>query len=315
MSQSAEVFTPLEIASEQTEDGLIQGVLLCGNKSKNGYDIPPVAFGSEQRVKDLYDNTPVYFNHIAGNVRHPLARDCAGVCGVVRNARLINGRPYGDIEPYDSEQGRHLRNVIRSQPKNYGLSHIARYRFEKNKKSVAAIEEVFSVDVVLNPATTKSFRESKQSMEEFEIFKEQIAELKASVKGSEEKLTAVTQECEKLRESVKSLDEANVLLKSEKEELEKELGAFRAEKEKAEKLASIKTQCEEAKLPATAVTELFLESLLIAPSQESVDALIKERAELFGKVAPKTPVNAQQRQTPGTKEWQVSDALNEVKFA
>lgn len=139
---------------------MIRDVLLCGNQSKNGYSIPPSAFGSEARVKRLYEGVPIYFDHGDVAKKGPFSRSSSSIAGVIRNVRLVDGKPRGDIEPMDSEQGRLLASTIKASPRNHGLSHVARYDIDRKAKVVKSVEEVFSVDVVINPATTKTFREN-----------------------------------------------------------------------------------------------------------------------------------------------------------
>src|SRR5690606_33516002 len=138
---------------------------------------------------------------------------------------------------------------------------------------------------------------------------------KDSNKKAEEKATLLAQECATLKEKIKTLDEENVVLKSEKTKLESELNVFQAEQTKIEKIADLKKKCEEAKIPTEGVTELFLESLLNAGSDETVEGLIKERVELFNRATPQgSKVVSQQRKTVDPKTWNVSDTLGEVVF-
>jgi hypothetical protein len=147
--------------------GLIRGVLLCGETSLNGRQIPTPAFGGPENVKRLYENVHVYLNH---DIENGPSRRVEELAAVVVNARLVRGRPFGDLLLSDSHAGKELRSLYEfskkaeksgASLKNLGISHVARYTFSSHGTGVVqSVDEVLSCDVVVRPATTKSFHES-----------------------------------------------------------------------------------------------------------------------------------------------------------
>jgi hypothetical protein len=142
----------------EVDGSVIRGVLLCGNRSKNGYEIPPSAFGGESGVKWLYEGKLVFMDH---NSDKPLDRSTRDLAGVVRDVALKFGKPRANIDTEGYPAGEALLALAKRRPRGVGLSHVAGYRRSRDKKTVEAITEVFSVDVVIRPATTDSFFESE----------------------------------------------------------------------------------------------------------------------------------------------------------
>jgi hypothetical protein len=145
---------------------VVRNVLLAGNRSKNGYDLPPSAFGSTERVKQLYEGVPVHVNH---RMDQGTSRDVESLAGMVANARLVDGKPRGDILLNSNRAGDELRSIVklseRAQGKlrHIGLSHVASYKFAASRTSVESVLSIFSVDLVIGPATTNSLYESSVS--------------------------------------------------------------------------------------------------------------------------------------------------------
>jgi hypothetical protein len=147
--------------SEFPDDShVIRNVLLCGNKSRNGYDIPPSAFGGEANAKKLYTDMPVFLDHERGKEFSRSVRDMGGT---IKNVRMIHGQPRGDIDTESCPAGPALMALARKRTPFVGLSHIAAYRWSPDKKTVVKVEHVVSVDVVFRPATTSGFHEQTQT--------------------------------------------------------------------------------------------------------------------------------------------------------
>ncbi|WP_145034143.1 hypothetical protein [Caulifigura coniformis] len=166
--------------AEATIDGegrkaeAIRNCLLCGLTSKNGRTIPAPAFGGAGRAKSLYEGVHVYLNH---DIEAGISRRVQELAGIVENVRLDSlGRPRGDIRLNENKAGDELRQLAAfaakaekagSPLKHVGMSHVARYTFSALDRTVVqSVDEVFSVDVVIRPATTKSFSESNHSVSE-----------------------------------------------------------------------------------------------------------------------------------------------------
>jgi len=146
-----------ELSTEQvSDDGFtIKDVILCGNRSRNGYEIPASAF---KDVRRLYEAKPVFLDH-AADPKDSGRRSLRDMCGIVRNARMVGTRPVGDIDTQGFAEGVNLLQLARRRLPGVGMSHAASYRFDKSRKVVQEVKEVLSVDCVFRPATTASLFE------------------------------------------------------------------------------------------------------------------------------------------------------------
>ena len=150
------------IALERTgsvdrENGVIPGVKLIGLVSKNGRRYSESAL---RKAASLYEGRIVNLNHVkAGQSRD--VRDLAGSIsgvefregqGLFGNLRYLKGDPAGEKVAALAESG--IANV--------GMSHDADGSVKRigGENVVEEITAVNSVDVVFNPATTQSFKES-----------------------------------------------------------------------------------------------------------------------------------------------------------
>ncbi|QDT55696.1 hypothetical protein Pan44_37420 [Caulifigura coniformis] len=160
------------IADEGRKTETIKNVLLCGLHSLNGRAIPASAFGGAERARKLYEGTHVYLDHDLGA---GLSRKVQELAGVVENVRVDHlGRPRGDIRLNGNKAGDELRELVAfsvkaekhgARLKDVGMSHVARYTFSSfDSSTVQSVDEVFSVDVVIRPATTQGFHEGSQTV-------------------------------------------------------------------------------------------------------------------------------------------------------
>lgn len=142
------------------ERGTIIGAKLCGIRSDNGRIYPLDVL---RAARPLYEGARV-------NVGHPksaraLDRDFSDWAGVVENVQVRADGLYGDLVL--RRAGVHFAAIIEAAerfPRSFGLSHVA---FGDGRKvngveEVLSIDEVASVDVVLEPATTGGLFESRQ---------------------------------------------------------------------------------------------------------------------------------------------------------
>jgi hypothetical protein len=139
---------------------VIKGVLLCGNRSRNGYEIPESAFGGESNTRKLYEGQPVFSDHAKGK---ELSRSVRDMGGTIRNVRMLQGKPYGDIDCEGCIAGPALLALARKRTPYVGLSHVASYRWSPDRKMVTRVEQIVSVDVVFRPATTNGFHEQTRT--------------------------------------------------------------------------------------------------------------------------------------------------------
>lgn len=135
---------------------LVRNVALTGTTSKNGYQY------QEQALKDavsLYEQRPVFLDHAADKSR-PQERSTRDLVGSIINARYEAGRIRGDIRVLDTDSGRTFLALSDSNAPGVGMSHVVLAEREGNDGAVSRIHDVVSVDAVVFPATTKTFRES-----------------------------------------------------------------------------------------------------------------------------------------------------------
>jgi hypothetical protein len=143
------------------ERGVLRRVKLIGLESRNGRSYRPAAL--KEAVK-LYEGRKIY-------VDHP-RQDEAGAdrkmddwAGTITAARFESDGIYGDIK-LRKESG-HFAGIIEAAqefPRDVGFSHVAdgESKYEGETEIVESIRQVFSVDLVTDPATTAGFFESRR---------------------------------------------------------------------------------------------------------------------------------------------------------
>ena len=139
---------------------VVRGVLLCGENSKNGRIYRREAFGGGRHKK--YEGKPVFIGH--GDFKK--ARSYSEQLGWIENVRLnSSGMPIGDV---GIKPGHPMAEAVlwdcENRPQAAGMSHVARCQTRAGKgkvEEVVSLEEVESVDLVLDPATTKNFYEQR----------------------------------------------------------------------------------------------------------------------------------------------------------
>ncbi len=146
-------------------DGIIKGAKLLGLNSRNGRRYEGAAL---EKAKSLYEGRKVY-------VDHPRRDDQGGdrkfndFAGVIENVTFRKGDGlYGDVVL--RQESSHFKGIVEvaSNPKfqkSCGFSHVAdgESRLDGDTEIIESIREVFSVDLVTDPATTAGFFESKRT--------------------------------------------------------------------------------------------------------------------------------------------------------
>ena len=138
------------------ENRYVRNVALAGTVSKNGYRYTEQAL---QEATNLYHNKPVFLDHApsASRATHRSTRD---LVGSIVNPRFENGRVRGDIRVIDTEAGRTFLALAESDGPSVGMSHVVLAKRNVNGTIVERLEQVVSVDAVVFPASTVTFRES-----------------------------------------------------------------------------------------------------------------------------------------------------------
>jgi hypothetical protein len=287
------------------EAGVIRGVKLLGLESRNGRRYLPRALGE---AAALYEGAKVNVNHPKGS---PLvARDYQDRLGSIKNVRARADGLFGDLHfnPKHALAEQLAWDAVHA-PENVGFSHNVEARTSRSggHTVVEAILKVQSVDLVADPATTRSLYESAT-----EPGGERVAAL------SIEKLRAVRPD---LVEAIRA--EAAAELTALREELDRLQACEAAHQRQAIATALLR----EFNLPdprsadvgaRPMVSELFFETLLAAPDEPAMRRLVQERAEMIaaarrldgGTSRPSRPLSREQQRSE-----QVPRVLDAGSFA
>jgi|GEM_PF-1182228 len=246
------------------EQRLVRNVALAGLQSRNGYRYTELAL---QSGVSLYEQRPVFLDH-GDQKQRPLDRSTRDLVGTILNPRYAQGRIHGDIHVLETESGDMFLKLVESNTPGVGMSHVVLARRSDDGKSVEQIVEVVSVDVVINPATTSTFREAVRPGSTFP--------------------TDSDAEPESLRQARDALLEEN-------RQLRQQLGQ-----------ASLQGQVEQllrqSGLPGHCVSDCFRQQLRQAESEEARRSLIEDRRQLLSEARRSTGTNSQSRAATGTSE-------------
>jgi hypothetical protein len=156
----------LEFASDgriDEENGILFGVKLIGEHSKNGRRYKPEAM---KAAVGLYEGRKMYVNHPGKN--EGAERKFEDWGGVFKNVRHIEGQGnFGDLHlRRNSGFFEGILEAAKTFPNAVGFSHVADgdSKMEGDTEIVESIREVFSVDLVTDPATTAGFFEGVKTM-------------------------------------------------------------------------------------------------------------------------------------------------------
>jgi len=137
---------------------LLRNIALSGCESKNGYRYSEAAL---RRAARLYDQKPVFLDH-AGQPVETTMRSTRDLVGSIVNPRFDAGRLRGDVRVLETESGRTFLALVEGNTPGVGMSHVVLAQRSIDGATVERIEDVISVDVVVRPATTSTFRESEE---------------------------------------------------------------------------------------------------------------------------------------------------------
>lgn len=138
--------------------GLIEGVRILGQSSRNGRTYSPRAMTEAAR---LYEGAPVNVDHPATERKD---RPLAEAFGWIRNVRQEADGVYGDLHYLRSHpQAELVAEAAERNPNRIGLSHHAEgtVRMDGARVIVETVERVHSVDLVQTPATNAGLFESE----------------------------------------------------------------------------------------------------------------------------------------------------------
>lgn len=290
-SESADLSQDVEV-DEQA--GVIKNVALCGNQSRNGYQIPPSAFGDESNARSLYEGRHVYLSNHPSNLAESHRRPVELLAGYVRNVKLVNGRPRGDIIAEGLPRGRDLLSLVKARVPDVGLSHIAAYAYDRTGKIVEKIQHVLALDVVTHPATVSSFSEQTRVSDmadnndkllaklesDIESLRSESESLKAKVRELTDNLTAEQSRLAEESKKIATLTAERDQLSAKVDEFESQSALTKRRQVMAEQLKKHKLEESDKKV----CSEAFVGMLMRVEDDAEREKLIKDRAEALGSV-------------------------------
>lgn len=261
--------------------GIIRGVKLLGIESRNGRKYLPEALSA---AAALYEGAKVNVNHPKG---HPLsARDYQDRLGTIRAVVVQGTGLFGDLHFNPKHTlAEQLMWDAQHAPENLGLSHNVQARTARrgSETVVEAILKVQSVDLVADPATTRSLFES--------------SDLPTAAGGESEIATVALSKvtlADLRRQRPDLVEQMQVEIHGDARAIREELEVLRAERAVGERRAKIRELLREFQLPdSDAADELgqaivgpaFIESLLAAPNETAMRQLVESRAALVRQAA------------------------------
>jgi hypothetical protein len=150
------------VAEFDQSSRVFRNIALSGTDSKNGYRYSEQAL---RRAARLYDQKPVFLDH-AEKPTEAAARSTRDLVGSIVNPRFEEGRLRGDVRVLDTDSGRTFLALAEGNTPGVGMSHVVLAQRSVDGGIVERIEDVISVDVVVRPATTSTFRESEEGAPE-----------------------------------------------------------------------------------------------------------------------------------------------------
>lgn len=240
-------------ACVERETRLVRNVALTGRESRNGYAYSESAL---REAVSLYERKPVFLDHAPDRGR-PQERSTRDLVGSIVNARYEDGRIRGDIRVLETESGQTFLSLVESETPGVGMSHVVLAERGADGLTVERIRDVISVDAVVGPATTRTFRESHGGADE------------ASAGEHGELLSEISR------------------LRARREELAREIRQLAVDAEQG-RSSVVRRLLQESGLPEFACGDLFVRQLGRADAEDRT-ALITERRELLQRAAALGP--------------------------
>lgn len=141
------------------KNGVLHGVKIIGASSRNGREYPAETL---RAAAPLYEGVRVNLDHRRKPDSDRPVRD---TIGVLRNVAFRNGGLYGDLHIFKSHpDSAWILERAELAPDSFGLSHAAGGNVSRRGgvEVVERIEQVQSVDLVSEPATTAGLFESQE---------------------------------------------------------------------------------------------------------------------------------------------------------
>lgn len=174
------------------ENGVIRGVKILGYESKNKRRYTRAAI---ERAAHLYENAAVFADHPGGRAQGN--RRVADRVGTLMGVHVRESGLFADLHYFRSHAlAGTIADAAEANSPGIGLSHVAEgtTRREGDLTIVEEITRVVSVDIVSNPATTRSLFESEELPERRPSMSTEIAELVEYISGVAAEINAIATE-------------------------------------------------------------------------------------------------------------------------
>jgi len=292
--------------SQIENDSIVRGVKIIGFESSNGRAYSPSALRDAAR---LYEGVRVNLDHPSKD-RPADSRSIMHRFGIFKNVKFVEGKGcFGDL--YFNPEHAYaptFRWFAKNQPEAIGFSHNAAGRggSKDGKLIVEAICSVRSVDLVADPATTRSLFESEHPT----LLDEATAVLTDDKTDNVEKLRRIQQLLEGSESSIKeqTMDWSKITLDELKEHRADLVSQIAADAEKALLESQTKAQAErtrieklidDAKIPANLKTDVFVEAVFAAKDDATRLRLIEDRKSCVPASKPRSRETTMQEATGG----------------
>ena len=243
--------------------GVIKGVKVLGMESVNGRSYPKSTL---EKALPLYADAKVNVNHPKGSAATP--RDYQDRLGMIRDPVLRDDGIYGDLY-YNPNHAiaKQMEWDAEHSPENMGLSHnvAAQLSQRDGRQFVENISRVLSVDLVADPATTRSLFESQKHGEDdmaVNLQEVTIDELRKQAPKLVEAIEAGviaehdnSSELKQVTAKLAKLETETATLRTKLTTVTEERDALQVEKSAKQRNDAIEAVLSEAKIPADILTE------------------------------------------------------------
>ncbi len=312
---------------EENGARIVRNVVMLGPESSHGYGYKQEAMAGAVK-KGLYEGCRIFINHAKEG------RDLMQLAGVFRETRHEDGKVKGNAHLLDDAYGKKFWDIAKTMPQAAGCSHVADGRLVKGpdgKQCVEEITKVYSVDLVVQGATTQNVFEGEMppgvtNMEWKDVTLASLKEnqpaiyhnlFEAGAKSRDEEIQALINEKQALTKASEKLTAESQALAADKNKLTEENKQLQAKLDEAavleatrQKEAVVAKLC--ADLPEQARTEVFKQQCMevktgatgfdIKVFEAKVTELVKDRKALCEQGGVRNAGGEQNRTTQVSEE-------------